>query len=245
MKTSDARTTTSTAIAESVGALLRQAREESGLSLATVAARTKIPERYLASFEENGHGGGQEDVYSKIYLKAYAKFLGFDTTTLIDLYKKERARVAPPERRAAPKKHPAASLPTSAMVVTPKLIHAALLGLVVVGIAVYFAFEVKKIIAPPEISLAAPQDGLVTTERSLVIEGRTEREVALRINGKAVSPDGDGNFKDMLDLQEGLNLITVVGAKKHSKEMTITRRIIVMPKQRPTATMPLPEEPGL
>ncbi|HTM68826.1 MAG TPA: helix-turn-helix domain-containing protein [Candidatus Binatia bacterium] len=245
MKTSDPRTTTATAIAESVGALLRQAREESGLSLAAVAARTKIPERYLAQFEANGAGGAQEDVYSKIYLKAYAKFLGFDTTTLVDLYKKERARTAPPERRAAPKKHPAAELPHSALVVTPKLIHAALLGLVVLGLVAYFAFEIKKIVAPPDISLTAPQDGLVTTERSLVIEGRTEREVALRINGKAVSPDGDGNFRDTLDLQEGLNLITVVGAKKHSRDMTITRRIIVMPKQRPTATVPLPEEPGL
>src|SRR5688500_3343521 len=80
MKTSDARTTTTSAIAESVGALLRQAREEAGLSLTTVSARTKIPERYLAQFEQNGVGGPQEDVYSKIYLKAYAKFLGFDTS---------------------------------------------------------------------------------------------------------------------------------------------------------------------
>jgi hypothetical protein len=119
------------------------------------------------------------------------------------------------------------------------------LGLVVLGLGVYFALEIKKIIAPPQISLAAPQDGLVTTERSLVIEGRTEREVSLRINGKPVSPDGNGNFRDTLELQEGLNLITVVGAKKHSKEMAVTRRIIVMPKQRPTAAAPLLDEPGL
>lgn len=237
------RTTTS-AIAESVSALLRQAREEAGLSLATVASRTKIPERYLAMFEGEGVPV-PEDVYSKIYLKAYGKFLGFDTTTLVDLYKKEKVRMAPQERRPAPKRHPSASVPTSAMVVTPKLIHAVLLGLVVLGLGIYFALEIKKIVAPPQITLAAPQDGLVTTERNLVIEGRTEREVALRINGKPVSPDGNGNFRDTLDLQEGLNLITVIGAKKHSKEMTVTRRIIVMPKQRPTATVPLPNEPGL
>ena len=233
-------TTTST-IAESVSALLRQAREESGLSLPAVAARTKIPERYLAMFEGVGGIGAPEDVYSKIYLKAYGKFLGFDTTTLVDLYRKEHARHAPPERRQSPKRHPSVSVPTSAMIVTPKLIHAALLGLVVLGLGVYFALEIKKIIAPPQITLAAPQDGLVTTERSLVIEGRTEREVALRVNGKPVSPDSNGNFKDTLDLQEGLNLITVVGTKKHSKEMAVTRRIIVVPKQRPTAAAPVEE----
>lgn len=236
--------TTTSAIAESVSALLRQAREEAGLSLPAVAAKTKIPERYLAMFEGEGVVA-PEDVYSKIYLKAYGKFLGFDTTTLVDLYRKERTRHAPPERRQPPKRHPSVSVPASAMVVTPKLIHAALLGLVVVGLGVYFALEIKKIIAPPQITLAAPQDGLVTTERSLVIEGRTEREVALRINGKPVSPDSNGNFKDTLDLQEGLNLITIVGTKKHSKEMAVTRRIIVMPKQRPTAAGPMEPEQGL
>ena len=81
--------TTTTAIAESVGALLRQAREESGLSRTAVASRTKIPERYIAQFEEGPTVGAAEDVYTKIYLKAYAKFLGFETATLIELYRND------------------------------------------------------------------------------------------------------------------------------------------------------------
>lgn len=239
--------TTTSIIAETVGALLRQAREEAGLSLSAVASRSKIPERYLAMFEGTGHGTLPDDVYAKIYLKAYGKFLGFDTTTLVELYQKERARLAPAERKAAPRRHPSATVPTSAMVVTPKLIQSLLLGLVVLGLVAYFAFEIKKIIAPPQISLTSPQDGLVTSERNLVIEGRTEPEVDLRVNGKQVSLDAGGNFRDTLDLQEGLNVITVVGAKKHSKEMSVTRRIIVDPKQWPTAAAPATEPfgPGL
>lgn len=243
------QTATTTAIAESVGALLRQAREESGLSRTAVAARTKIPERFIAIFEEGPTAATTEDVYSKIYLKAYAKFLGFETATLVELYRKERSRLSPqPERRSAPKRvHPSAPVQASALVVTPKVIQAVMLGLIALGLVAYFAFEIKKIIAPPQITLLAPEDGLVTVERNLVIEGRTEREVSLRVNGKQVSPDGNGNFRDTLDLQEGLNLISVVGAKKHSKEMTITRRIIVLPKDRPTAVLPpaTAEVPGL
>ncbi|MEY4745063.1 MAG: hypothetical protein RL272_1008 [Candidatus Parcubacteria bacterium] len=232
------QTTTTSTIAESVGALLRQAREEAGLSLAGVASRTKIPERYLAMFESEGRNSLPEDVYAKIYLKAYGKFLGFDTATLVDLYRKERARQTVAERRPAQRKHPAATVPSSALVVTPKIIQSLLLALVVLGLAAYFAFEIKKIIAPPQISLLSPQDGLVTTERDLIIEGKTEPEVDLRVNGKQVSLDAGGSFRDTLDLQEGLNVITVVGAKKHSKEMSVTRRIIVNPKQWPTAAAP-------
>jgi hypothetical protein len=124
------------------------------------------------------------------------------------------------------------------MVVTPKIIQSAMLGLAVVGFAVYFGIQITKIITPPEITLASPQDGLVTEDRSLVIEGRTDSEVLLHINGKLVSPDADGKFKDTLDLQEGLNIITVTGAKKHSKEMSVTRRIIVMPKARAAVVAP-------
>ncbi len=244
-------TTTTSAIADSVAALLKQAREESGLSRPAVAVRSKIPERYIAMFEDDVQGHNMpEDVYAKIYLKAYGKFLGFDANTLVDLYKKERARVAPaaPQERRAPartssssgstRRHPTKSIPTSQMVVTPKIIQSALLGLAVVGFAAYFGIQVKKLIAPPDIALVSPQDGLVTEDRSLIVEGRTDSEVLLHINGKQVSPDADGKFKDTLDLQEGLNIITVTGAKKHSKEMSVTRRIIVMPKSRPAALTP-------
>jgi cytoskeletal protein RodZ len=233
-------TTTATAIADSVGALLKQARAESGLSRAAVALRTKIPERYLTLFEESSSAEMPEDVYAKIYFKAYAKFLGFDAATLVDLQKKEKARLAPPtiRRPAAPRQHPTKSVPTSAMMVTPKIIQSALLALALIGLTLYFGIEIKKIIAPPQITLTSPQDGLVTQNHSLLVEGSTEPEVTLRINGKEISPDADGKFQDTLALQEGLNLITVSGVKKHSKEMTVTRRIIVTPSEHPAAFAP-------
>jgi len=217
--------------------------------------RSRIPERYIAMFEEELYESVGDDVYGKIYLKAYGKFLGFDSTALADHYQRERARMMPVARPVQQRReevmrrqHPATAVSRSAMVVTPKVIQSALLALALVGIGAYFALEVKKVLVPPTITLLSPQDGLVTAERNLVIEGRTEQEVSLRINGKDVNPDGDGNFRDTLDLQEGLNEITVVGAKKHSREMTVTRRVIVTPKQRPSAAvnqMPIIEEIGL
>lgn len=234
--------TATSIIAESVGELLRQSREEKGLTVHDVALQTKIPERYIGYFEADAHGELSDDVYTKIYLKAYGKFLGFDTKTVLEHYRRERARVmAYDDARAIKAKHPAETIPTSQMVVTPKLIQSALLAVVVLGIAAYFGFEIKTIIAPPDITLAAPRDGMVTTERRITVEGKTENEVSLRINGKQVNLDDRGNFKDTLDLQEGPNTIIVVGAKKHSKEMTVTRRVIVTPKERPSALLPTDE----
>jgi hypothetical protein len=230
--------TTANLIAESVGSLLRQAREESGLDVHAVATRTKIPEKYIALFEDDAHANLADDVYTKIYLKAYGKFLGFDTGALVEHYQKERARYGiPTSGIERPDRHPAVSVSTSQLVVTPKVVQVALVALVAIGLLGWFGTEIKKTIAPPSIELASPQDGFVTYDRTVAIEGVTEKEVALSINGKAVSPDGAGKFNDTIDLQEGLNVITITGSKKHSKEMAVSRRVIVLP--RDSAALPV------
>lgn len=223
-------------IADSVGALLKKARLDMGCARNEAAARMKVPERYVAAFEENDFGRLPDDVYSRIYLKVYCKFLGLDTQTTLKLYKQERTRslavkAAPAEER----RHPVAHIPATQMIAAPHLIRTALLIAGVAGLAVYLWWAVGNIVRPPQISLWSPRDGLVTPERTVTIEGKTEKEVSLRINGKTVAADSQGIFRDSLDLQSGLNVITIVGAKKHSREMVMTRRILVQPGERPTA----------
>lgn len=225
-----------------VGELLYNARASFKLERHEVSLRTKIPERYIQGLENGSYSEMPDDVYTKIYLKAYCAFLGLDAADMLGRYRNERTSAEKVDLNGR-RSHPTTSIPASQLVVAPKIIRALLFGLVVLGIGMYFGLEVKKIITPPSVSLASPKDGLVTIERSVAIEGNTEREVALSINGKQVATDDKGNFKDILDLQEGMNVITIVAAKKYSKPMTVTRRIIVEPLQNPTASLPF--GPGL
>lgn len=223
--------------AETVGAFLKKARLELGCNRRDAAIKTKIPERYITYFEESCYGKLPDDVYSKIYLKVYSKFLGLDTSTIVNLYRQERQRQAAFQKNAdLDRRHPTTAIPARHLLVTPQIIRIAVMAVLVLGLAAYFWWAVRNIVSPPVITLTSPHDGLVTNERTVIVEGRTENETTLRINGKYVAPDGLGNFKDMLELQEGLNTVKVVGMKKHSKETVVTRRIIVQPKDRPTAT---------
>ena len=233
-------------IADSVGAILKQARLELGVNREDVAAKLKIPKNYIARFEDGVFDKLPDDVYTRIYLKTYCKFLGLDIQTMVNLHRQERQRALALLRSdAADKRHPALAIPRRHLVVTPQIIRTAVLGAVVLALAVYFWWAIKNIVRPPDISVASPRDGLVTTERSVTVEGRTEREVALRINGKYVAPDGAGNFKDTLELQDGLNVIKIIGLKKHSKETVVPLRIIVKPRDVPTAALPAdPLPPG-
>jgi transcriptional regulator with XRE-family HTH domain len=61
-----------------VGARLRRAREELGLSRADIAARTKIAERHLAAIEEERFADLASSTYAVGFSRAYARAVGLD-----------------------------------------------------------------------------------------------------------------------------------------------------------------------
>jgi cytoskeleton protein RodZ len=66
-----------------VGAVLRAAREEQGLTLAQVEEATKIRLRFLQALEENDYSILGGDIYIRGFLKNYATFLGLDVNELL------------------------------------------------------------------------------------------------------------------------------------------------------------------
>jgi hypothetical protein len=227
--------------AETVGQVLARVRQERRLSLSSASVKTKIPLWYLAALEEGDHGRVTDDVYTRIWFKAYCAYLGLDSGRAFAAFQNERRRFGTHIERRREERHPMKAVSASRTMDMPRMIRNTLLASVAIAVALFFAGSLKRIIAPPVITLSTPADGSVTTQRVIAIEGRTEQEVTLRINGKQVAIDGNGNFRDTIELQEGLNTITIVGSKKYSKEMTLSRRIVVEPDQRPTAYEVLPD----
>ena len=237
-------TTTQQATAETVGQVLMRVREDRRLSLSSVAIKTKIPLWFISALEEGDHERIAEDVYSRIWFKAYCTYLGIDAGRAYAAHQNERRRFSAHFEKKSIERHPKKAVSTSHTMDMPRIIRNVLLASVVLAVAVYFVGSVKRIVSPPAITLVTPTDGFITTQRTLAIEGKTEQEVGLSINGKQIAVDNNGNFKDSIDLQEGVNTITVVGSKKHSKEMIVSRRVIVQPTERPTAFDTVTPPPG-
>jgi cytoskeletal protein RodZ len=78
-------------------------RKKKGLSLAAVAASTKICQRYLEAIELGKFQTLPAGVYAVSYIRQYARAIDFEETELLDFY---RSAVAPeeprPEMAAAP-----------------------------------------------------------------------------------------------------------------------------------------------
>lgn len=227
-------------IADSVSTLLRQTREQRELEREEVASRINVPCRFIERIEEGRYHEISEDIYSRIYLKAYCIFLGLDVTKVQGMYRVERAALR--KRHGSmvgieENRHPRKSIPVHHLIAAPRVVRISIIVLVTAGLAIYFTTALKKIVVPPNITLSSPRDGFVTSERSITVAGKTEPEVQLLINGTQITTDNSGNFQDTLTLLEGLNIITITGSKKYSEKMTVTRRIIVQPKEHPTVSL--------
>ena len=231
-------------IADSLGCILSRSREEIRRSIPEVAAELGVPERWVRLAEADRWSEMPDDAYSRIYLKSYCRRLGLDTAAMTGLYRQVRQRSGLSAKKpSGNRRHPTTAVPQWQLMVTSQVLRRSGAGLLSLGLVGYFWWAMAGIVTPPRIAVMSPADGFVTEESSVTLEGVTEAEVLLRINGKEVPPDGQGRFRDTLELADGLNTIQITGAKKHSRETTVIRRVIVQPSAQPTALLG-PVEPA-
>lgn len=81
-----------------VGARLRAAREAQGLSIADVAARTRVTQRYLEAIEQDRLDQLPSSTYASGFARAYARAVGVDQAEVGRDIRAELARGAMPAR---------------------------------------------------------------------------------------------------------------------------------------------------
>lgn len=81
---------------ESVGAQLRRERELRQLSLEELAQTTRIPIRMLQHLEESRFDALPGEVFTKGFIKSYARALGIDEEPLVECYGRECRKSEPP-----------------------------------------------------------------------------------------------------------------------------------------------------
>ncbi len=82
---------------QEIGRILREKREELGLTITDVEQRTKIRSRYLAAIEDGDWSVMPGDVYARGFVRAYAEAVGLDGNELLNL-----APVAAPVKDGSP-----------------------------------------------------------------------------------------------------------------------------------------------
>jgi cytoskeleton protein RodZ len=85
----------------SLGEMLRQARLDRGASLADVEQETHIRRKYLEALEAEDYAALPAQVYTRGFIRTYARFVGLDPESTLDLFSSGRAREERPALRSA------------------------------------------------------------------------------------------------------------------------------------------------
>ncbi len=218
-----------------VGERLKKKREEKGISIKEVGERLKVKADYLSNLEENNYDKLPPDVYVKGFIKGYAALVGFDAREMIDLYNKERAIGEKIENRKqvgkmAEKKKFSIS---RYIIITPKILTI-FSSLIILSIAGYYLFhQLSSFNSAPYLFVSNPIADQSQSESEIEITGQTEKQASLKINGEDVFVDSDGNFKQVIMLKPGSNVLDIEATNKFNKTAKLIRNIIYEKKPEP------------
>ena len=205
---------------ERLGYQLAKNRGNKKLKLEEVSRRLGIRIDYLKAIEEDRFDLLPTGIYGRNFLKRYAAFLKEDSILL-----KQQLNILEQEGKSDPFAKKAISKRSLRMF--PKMLRNIVIILAIAICFLYLAFYARKIVSPPELSVTYPSDNMLTKEKVIKIEGETEEEAELKINGELVLNNNNGIFFQEINLKSGLNSITISAKKKYSKENIIIRQILV------------------
>ncbi|HRY22267.1 MAG TPA: helix-turn-helix domain-containing protein [Candidatus Dojkabacteria bacterium] len=200
------------------GEVLKNKRELLKKSLERVSADTKIQKRFLGYIEENKFEYFDSEVFLTGFIKIYANYLDLDTDKVLALYRRSNPNKTP--RENTNKKEdlkPSKKLKKKATL-EPKLLITILLGIFLLTIFAYIGFQIYKFQRPPSLEIISPvPDSIIQTEK-ISVEGQTDSESIIEVNGTAVETNEQGEFTYEVTLKEGLNTITIKARKNNALE---------------------------
>jgi len=203
------------------GNLLQEARLKTGLSLKMIAKHIKIDKKYLEALECNAWHKLPGEVYAKNFLKKYCSYLKINPATLkIDWSSIDDFKTSRPSEDFKKKARP------QDLLNLPKTLRAILILLAALAIIIYLIWQINFIISAPEIEIFYPANDITTPNNILILTGKTEHEVKLKINDQEIILESDNTFSQTLNLSPGLNIIKIEGKKKYSKTQILERRVI-------------------
>lgn len=208
---------------------LKEEREKRKISLDELSVKTKIIKKYLLALEECRFNDlPVAEVYQKNYLKRYVEALGIDSTSFLEQYLAEE-KVTDKKSRYSFKKFTGTYWQW-----VPSLLRYGLIAIILLAIVFYLGLQVKRIIEPPRLLIYYPPDGLVVDIPTVFIQGETNSEVEVFINGQKIMTNESGVFKEEINLSAGVNTINILAQKKHGKTTSETR-YVVFKEGAPTA----------
>ena len=210
-----------------LGERLGQIRAERRMSLGEVSRGTRIQAKYLQYLENGEYDKLPAQVYVKGFLRSYANFMGINENPLIKSYERERGiqNNIKRERENNGSEKDGKPFSISTFAITPKIITLAVIIILVSGAFFYLYKELDSFISTPRLIVSSPLDNETVEGSQIYIAGKSEKDGRVFINEQPVVVNDEGEFKEGIGLQNGLNIVTIRAVNRFDKETIKTLSI--------------------
>lgn len=209
---------------KTIGELLAGERQKRQLSIAEVAAATKIQPNFLTALENNNFELLPSATFVKGYIKSLADLYRVDPQPLLatlrrDFKESAVGRLVPRDfLKPVLKKRP---------LWTPLTVTFVGLATVFVTLLSYVGLQWYSLQKPPELILSQPTENADVPSLVKVV-GQTRPDVVVAVNSQPVSLFPDGRFEtEILLPKDGTHILTVEAVDRRGKKRVIQRLIRV------------------
>lgn len=200
------------------GEVLKDARKARRISLGRAAKDLLIKEEDLASLENEDWGHLPDPTFTRGFTTSYAKYLGLDPQQTLALYRREY------DEKQYPKKQFESRHKKRFYLTPAKLLNTIILLSLIVFIS-YLAVQYSSILKAPKVEIISPPDDETVSVPVLIVQGKTETQTTISVDGEFVPVNPEGTFTYQYNLKEGKNTIEVIASKRLSPKTKITRTV--------------------
>lgn len=195
-----------------VSEVLKQAREEKGVSLSQVEQDTKIKKVYLEAIERGEFLSLPSENYALGFVKNYAKYLDLPVSSVVPLfrreYKSKAVSIVPEFRKTQHKFNKKFLFGTRGLIIS-------FIGIILV---VYIFFQYNSVIFPPKLDVETPKNGQVISGNVIEVKGKADPYSTVLVDGDEAYVDLSGEFSKSIYGFSGNKKITIVAKNRFGKQ---------------------------
>lgn len=211
---------------KTVGSMLREARTKKGITPGDVEQAIKIREKYILAIEADSFGDLPSPSYAKGFVRNYAEYLGLPTDAIMAFFRRQMTDVS---RTSLLPKGVADPLNAPFVHLTPGRFIALLVAALCIVFLVYLGSQYLRIGQAPPLTVTSPTSQQIVESSRVVVEGKTQPDTTVMINGVSTIVRDDGRFYEQVAVEPGVNKIIITATSRFGKVTSITREVGYQP----------------
>jgi cytoskeletal protein RodZ len=202
-----------------IGKTLKSFREKKKISVENAAKKLSISKETLIKLENDELNNNSPVHYRGLILK-YLDFLKVDD--ILKFHIEELLKINKKQKNIE------LTIKNSILknINLPILLRTFFIILFFLIAGAYLFLQIIFLNKEPEIEIFYPEDEFISTEKELILRGKTESKSVITINDKLIKPNNKGEFEELIYLENGTNYINISAKKNHSRKKTIIKKII-------------------